>query len=110
MINKQQFVNIINQLEQGYKNQDILNKAMKNLCEDSYGFYPITKFTDIVIDLLNNMFELETDNVVGTDIDYFIYELNFGKDWKPGYVQENGEDIDLSSADKLYDYIIKDKK
>ena len=40
-------------------------------------------------------------------IAYFIYDLNFGKEWKPGSFIDNGEDINLSSIENLYNYIKK---
>ena len=40
------------------------------------------------------------------NIDYFIYELDYGRKYQPGMIQdENGQNINLSTAEKLYDYI-----
>lgn len=40
-------------------------------------------------------------------IEYFIYELNFGKSYKDGDItNEDGTPIDLSTVDKLYDFLI----
>ena len=40
------------------------------------------------------------------NIDYYIYELDYGRKYEPGMItDENGHDIDLSSAEKLYDYL-----
>ena len=55
---------------------------------------------DELVDVLVDIYESK-------DIIYFIYELDFGKDWKPGMVIDNGEDIDLSTVEKLYDYITR---
>lgn len=39
-------------------------------------------------------------------IDYFIYELEFGKDYKPGMIlNENDKEINLSSIEELYNFI-----
>lgn len=44
-------------------------------------------------------------------IAYFVYELDFGRKYSPGYViDENGEDINLSTAEKLYEYLAEKKK
>jgi hypothetical protein len=41
-------------------------------------------------------------------VDYFIYELNFGEDYKDGCVRRaDGSHVDLSSAEKLYDWLIE---
>ena len=40
------------------------------------------------------------------DINYFIYELDFGKHGDGSITTENGEQIDLSSPEKLFDYLV----
>ena len=42
-------------------------------------------------------------------ISYFMYELDYGRDYQDGFIVENGVNIDFSSADKLYDYLIRNK-
>ena len=40
------------------------------------------------------------------DIDYFIYELDYGRKYEPGMIKdEHDQDIDFSTAGKLYDYL-----
>ena len=63
----------------------------------------------LAMELLDTIFGGE--NAID-DIDYFCSEINFGREYTPGCVtetNENGEkiDIDLSSAEKLYDYLIE---
>lgn len=39
-------------------------------------------------------------------IDYFIYDLDYGKKYTPGCMgDENGKDIDISDSGKLYDFL-----
>ena len=42
------------------------------------------------------------------DIDYFIYEIDFGKKW-PEYsaYDEHGAPIPMRTPEELYDYLIK---
>lgn len=41
-------------------------------------------------------------------IEYFMHELNFGKDYKDGdAMDENGQVIDLSDSGKLYDFLFQ---
>lgn len=41
-------------------------------------------------------------------IDYFMYELDFGKKYRKGMVKESdGTIIDLSNAERLYEFLIK---
>ena len=45
------------------------------------------------------------------NIDYYIYELDYGRKYEPGIItDENGRDIDFSSAEKLYDYLTGEVK
>ena len=40
------------------------------------------------------------------NIDYFIYELDYGRKYEPGMITDkNGADNDFSTAEKLYDYM-----
>jgi hypothetical protein len=55
-----------------------------------------------VVQLLENMFD---DKDI---ISWWLYDLDYGKEFKKGYLKdEKGFDIDVSSAGKLYDYLIK---
>lgn len=43
------------------------------------------------------------------DIEFFCFVSNFGRDWESGMVtDENGNDIDLSTAEKLYDFLVSE--
>jgi len=57
-----------------------------------------------IVELLETMF----DDTEGW-ISYFIYELNWGEDWEPGYVTgTDGNDIELSTIEQLYDFLVDD--
>lgn len=50
----------------------------------------------------------EDDPFDVTWIDYFIYELDWGQDWKEGdVVDEDGNNIKLATLDDLWDYLVK---
>ena len=39
-------------------------------------------------------------------IDYFIYELDYGRKYEPGMItDESGQDIDIHTSKLLYDFI-----
>ena len=58
----------------------------------------------IVVKLMERLMRDNAGN-----ISYFIYELDYGKKYKDGYVQDGkGNNIDISTAEKLYDYLIKE--
>lgn len=63
---------------------------------------------NLVISLLENLMD---DDERYPDISYFIYELDYGRRWQPGCVIDgNGEDIDMSTSEKLYDYLTANRK
>lgn len=56
-----------------------------------------------VVDLL----EFAMDDQ-GDWISYWLWELEFGEKYKPGCVTDNGVDVDLSTAEKLYDFLVSE--
>lgn len=40
-------------------------------------------------------------------ISYWMWELDFGENWKPGTVTENGNDIPLKTIDDLWNLLTK---
>ena len=60
----------------------------------------------VVVMLLKKMMQDSYDY-----IDYFIYELDYGRKFDPCKIKdENDHDIDFSSAGKLYDYLVGEAK
>lgn len=42
-------------------------------------------------------------------IDYFVYDLDFGKNWEPGTItDEDGKDIPLKTIKDLYNLLLKE--
>lgn len=106
MISKEEFIEIIDRLRETDDIKTQVNRIIRNNT-DSY----ISDFTnagslmicheDLVARLLENMFN---NNDV---ISYWLYEKNYGRDYKTGDIVDNGKKIDLSTPGKLYDYLIK---
>lgn len=105
IINKHDFVEIINRMQdyeelQG-KIQDLFDESLENIENDFCNAGSICiGHGSIVIKLLENMFETDL-------ISWWIYEREYGKYFKIGDLIDNGEKIDLSNSEKLYDYLIK---
>lgn len=98
---KQDFVNIITELRKANDYQTGLNRYFKTHDVDGYIYQPDCSCS--VIKLLNLIFD-DTDEW----IDYFCFELNFGRKWKEGMVKtDNGKDIKLANAEDLYDLLIE---
>ena len=107
MISKKEFVEIISKLRKVNDFVDETNKKARELDDaiisDFYNTMSLSiSHENIVVELLQNMFnDKET-------ISWWLYELDYGRKYKEYCITENGKPIDLSTADKLYDYLIKE--
>lgn len=111
MISKGQFVTIINKMKlvDDFVNEvNDKTRQLRETLDDSFidffdGNSLFVAHTDLVVKLLENMFN---DNDM---ISYWIYELNYGRDYKDGYISDcDGNNIDISTVEKLYDYLIQE--
>ena len=109
-MNKTEFCKILKNVETASRFEDNISKLVRNFNHsiksevDWYGFGTI--LADDVINLLS---EIMHDS--SQDISYFCWELDFGRDWKHGMItDEDGNDVDFSSAEKLYDFLIRGRK
>ena len=106
MISKEKFVEIINRLRDYNDLQNKIDDLFKdNIDNRERDFINAGSICigheSVVVYLLENMFDTDM-------ISYFIYELNYGEDYTEGCVlDENMNNIDLSTSEKLYDYLIK---
>lgn len=106
IISKDKFVEIINRLKNYNNLQDKINDLFKeNIDNKEMDFMNAGSICighgSVVVYLLENMFNTDM-------ISYWIYELDYGKEYKDGYVQDGeGNNIDISTVEKLYDYLIK---
>lgn len=103
-ISKEDFVNTINELKRCIDKEDniydVLQKFDIYLDDDSEKLY------DTVIHLLEILTGAIVDEEFGSDISYFCWDLDFGRDYEPGMITDKeGNDIDCSTAESLYDYL-----
>ena len=83
---------------------DDMNEVFKKYNCDGEVFPPMC--TETVIDLLEFIF-----NDKNQWISYWIFELDFGKDYEDGYVKdEHGEVIPLKTTEDLYDLLVRNMK
>ena len=107
MISKEKFVEIINRLksynELQNKIDDLFKENIENRERDFMNAGSICiGHESVVVYLLEKIFDTDM-------ISYFIYELDYGEKYKKGCVlDENMNNIDLSTAEKLYDYLVQD--
>ena len=104
-ISKEEFVEILNRLRD---TSDLVNKVNKLFrdsrdnveCDFCNGAALQISHESTVVFLLRKLLKDAVEN-----IDYFIYELDYGRKYELGMItDEDGKNIDFSTAEKLYDY------
>lgn len=106
MITKKEFVKIIDRLREVNDFVDETNERAKKLNDAIISdFYNVMSLSisheSIVVELLANLFD-DYDT-----ISWWLYELDYGRKYKKGCIQDsNGKNINLSTAEKLYDYLV----
>lgn len=102
MISKETFINIMHRLEALDNKMDKADTALKELSPDFCGLY-IPEVLDVAVDILRETFNDNEHDSLG----YFVYELDFLHGFKMGSVTVDGEPIDLSTWDRVYDFLIE---
>lgn len=106
MISKEKFVEIINRLKSYNELQNKINDLFEDNIENTEMDFMnagsiCIGHESVVVYLLENMFDTDM-------ISYWIYELDYGEKYEEGCVlDENMNEIDLSTAEKLYDYLVQ---
>ena len=101
---KETFVSIINAIDEQYANHKKNEKLLETVFPDS---------TIIISDELIGVIvdALKSEMVDSEWIDYYMYELNFGR--KNGQLKvydENRVEIPLSTPEDLYDLLVNNEK
>lgn len=109
MIDKVKFVDIINDLMEVNDFVNETNDKAKRLNDaiisDFFNAQSLSiSHENIVVELLKNMFN--DSDLIG----WWIYELDYGRNFKMGDLIDNGVEIDLSTPEKLYDYLKENNK
>ena len=105
-ISKQEFVEILNRLRDSSELVNRVDELFRNSrenveCDFCNGAALQISHESTVVFLLRKLLNDEVEN-----IDHFIYELDYGRKYTPGMItDEDGQDIDLGTAEKLYDYL-----
>lgn len=105
ILSKKEFTKIINKL----KNIDELENNVNSLFRKSnndmirdFSYCMISASNSALIRILEKMFKDDDEF-----ISYYIYELDYGKEYKEGsIIDKDNKPIDISTPEKLYDYLI----
>lgn len=84
-----------------YKTAEFSRKLDKN----SYGIYIFDKAIDDLVELLTDVMDDKYKY-----IDYYIYEIDWGKKGKDCITFASGEKVSLYTVRQLYDFIIENNE
>ena len=109
MITKKHFVDIINKLKEvnDFVNEtnDRARKLSDAVMSDFFNAQSLSiSHENIVVELLEDMFN--DSDLIG----WWLYELDYGRKFRMGDLRDNKGKIDLSTAEKLYDYLKENNK
>ena len=115
MISKEKFVEYINFIKSLDDKESKLQDGLQ-ACFGKENVGCVFVFNEVVpkmIEMLCDLMEIEynRDPHIGDDIQYFIYDLNFGESKGAAEaVIVDGKTYDMSTAEKLYDFILESNK
>lgn len=107
-IDKKTFVETIEVIREQLNHDYKCNEAFEVILPSDYVIgYDNGRLYDQIIKLLQYL--TDDDSETGW-IEYFIWELDFGKKYEKGCCFQNNIEIDLSNAEKLYNVLKNNKK
>lgn len=107
-LTKQEFVDILNRLREATELVDKVEELFRNSREDlecdfCNGAGLQISHEGIVVKLMERLMRDNAGN-----ISYFIYELDYGKTYQDGCISDQSGNIDFSTPEQLYDYLMKE--
>lgn len=115
MISKEKFVEYINFIKSLDDKESKLQDGLQSCFgKENVGYVfvfneVVPKMIEMLCDLMETKYN--RDPHIGDDIQYFIYDLNFGESKSAAEaVIVNEKTYDLSTAEKLYDFILETNK
>lgn len=97
-----QFADFLGRYIENEKKFNNFANAVEEYFTDTYVMAP--KDSELAIDILRAVMNDDDDW-----ISYWMYELNYGRDWEPYKVTDkNGEDIPLKSMEDLWELLVRE--
>lgn len=113
MISRKIFKDVINFIQRISELDDKVHDLYKEFSDiliDGYG--PFID-TSVITNMLNECFNLEITEEYGSDLDFWLWECNFGKEWNKREVENLYLPEDhkyrkpkINNLDELYDYLV----
>lgn len=106
LFTKKLFISTIDALDKQYSLDEKNAAAIGEMFPGGFiGGYNNSAITNRLVEILHAEFSPYPSG--HCDIEYFMYELDFGRKWKRGMVTDKGRDIKLTTAEKLWNYLTK---
>jgi len=110
MITKKSFIAIIKAIKKQQEADDKNGEILTRLADPEFQNHKIIFTTPIIsqlLDILKAEMGCEEQDIVGDDISYWVYELDFGKkDNEMGIYRKDGTRYKLATPEDLYEYIV----
>ncbi len=104
MITKDNFIKLMDAMKEQREIDEKATEALQDIFEDVFGGFYNNETLFSAIEL----YLLDIFDDIGEWILYYIYDLDWGVTWSKGCCSEkDSTDIDISTAEKLYDFLIR---
>lgn len=101
-ITKENFCALVDNIERYYRFLEKLEEVSQIDFFNSSFCYFLDQVSNFLVELF---FPHSSDSRLMNDIDYYMYELDFGKKWKPGYVIIDDKDMPLRNSEDLWNIL-----
>lgn len=110
LLSKEEFCKYIQKIKELREQEDQLNDAFQRIDPSSGNVFLFSGAEETILSLLQKLMNDEhRDEVLKeTELEYYIYETDFGKYFTSVWDSDNTE-YDISTPEKFYDYLIKQK-
>lgn len=93
---KEKFIKIMKDWKSFQEDVEGVHDSMKKLDPDFGGFF-LGRVSTLIGEMLTEVFADKSDW-----IGYYVYELDWGKGYKPGCIKSNGKNVKLKTLDDLW--------
>lgn len=110
-MSKELFLEVMSSIKQQAEIDNKCSEAFQTILSNDH----VTSYNNsLLLNMLIKLLKIYCNDYEDSDkswIEYFIWELDFGKKYKEGWVvKENNINIDMSTEEKLYDFLKNRRK
>ena len=105
---KELFIESIDAIEKQYRHDQECSEAFRVILPDDHiSLYDNHRLNNQLTKVLQIAMDDENKD---SWIEYYMWELDFGKDWKKGYITIKDKDVPLQNAGNLWNLLIETKR